>query len=101
MSDTENEINKSDSSVRLEYSNAFRVSFSDNEFAIDYGVSTPSDETVKIVSKVIIPADRMVGLILGLFGAVQAYEKKFDKDLGFGGNKEKNLEEVSNSDLEE
>lgn len=98
MSDKKNAPNENGNSVKPEYSNAFRFSFNETEFAIDYGITTPSDDNVKIVSKVIVPSDRMMDLVLGLFGIAQAYEKKFDRDLGFGGNNNTEAVAVSSDD---
>jgi hypothetical protein len=80
--------------VKPVFSNMFRVAYSETEFFVDYGFTVPEEKDredlmVNLVSKIVIPADRFSTLILSLFRAATEYEKQFNKDIGFGTNKDK------------
>lgn len=77
---------KNESTEETKYSNTFRTGFSETEFFIDFGNVVPEKENeINLISRVAIPTQNMLKLVLTLFQTAREYEKKFDTDLGFGG----------------
>ena len=65
------------------YSNTFRLGFTETEFVVDFGVMSPDQEEVTIVSKVSFPIEKIKQFILGLFVIGQKYQEAYNKNIGF------------------
>jgi len=84
------EVNKENKPA---YANTFRTSYTETEFIIDFGFRSPGTEEVNLLSHTALPISLFPKLILSLFITAQQYEKEFNTDIGFGGNKEKDKAE--------
>lgn len=82
-----NEVNNDLDKCSTVYSNAFRISFTETEFTIDFGFVKPEiekqDDNIKIVSSVALPPERIETIILSLLKAAIDFEEQFDKNIGF------------------
>jgi len=80
-----------------ELANTFRIRISEGSFNIDYGriVKTEDNKTyIDVVSKIILPDNKVFQLIINLLIAIKDYEGKFKKDII---PKVKSEEEVANT----
>ncbi len=60
----------------INYSNAFRIGFTESEFNIDFGIKG-NDEEITVVSSAAIPIKLMEKLIIGLLVGIGEYEEKY------------------------
>lgn len=64
----------------INYANAFRIGFTENEFNVDFGIKG-NDEKITIVSSAAIPVKLMEKLLIGLLISIREYEKKYKTKL--------------------
>ncbi len=80
------------SKVPINYSNTFRIGFSENEFNIDFGIKGNDDE-VMVVSSAVIPVKLMENLIFALLISIREYEEEYETKVLMLGNEEDESEE--------
>lgn len=79
------------------YSNIFKIGYTETDFNIDFGfLVSGSDEKleINIVSKVVLPIEKLMQLVTSLFQSGVDYEDQFKKEIGFS------LEQIENSNKE-
>lgn len=75
------------------YSNTFRVSFTETEFVLEFGLMIPDKDEINVGSKISLPTEKMLTLIMRLFQSARNYEDKYKKDIGFAITEEEETEE--------